>query len=135
MSNSRTLRVRVSYCVGFESDPAANTPPANQRLEEPSRNYSYICTHRRVHTITLVTITLTILYTPMSLKANTSDRLNKEQEESLTMDSPCHSFAVSLDNPLIPSLRRITKTDGWTVCYSGLAFGDIVPTMQRVNGA
>lgn len=70
----------------------------------------------------------------MSLKANTSDQLNKEQE-SLRIDSPCHSFAVSLDNPLIPSLGRITKTDDWTVCYSRLAFGDIVPTLQKVNGA
>lgn len=113
----RTLRVSVSVlCTGFEGDPAANTLPANQRLEEPSRNYypilqkclhMYAHSHIRVHTVTLDTIILTILYwfiqhefTPMSLKATTSDRLNKEQAESLRMDSPCHSFAVSLDNLL-----------------------------------
>lgn len=101
------------YCVGFEGDPAANTLPANQRLEEPSRiitqsfKNAYICTHIREHTVTLDTIIFTILYwfiqhdfTPMSLKANTSDKLDKEQAESLRMDSPCHSFAVSLDNIL-----------------------------------
>lgn len=41
------------YCEGFEGDPAANTLPANQRLEEPSRNYYPIllkCLHMYAHT-------------------------------------------------------------------------------------
>lgn len=74
-------------------EPRITTPPINGQKTLLCRIIRTLCMYGTV--CRDFNIILYVLLTILHIS-----NMNKEQEESLRMESPCHSFAVSSDNLL-----------------------------------